>query len=439
MTTCQVSGYTRNGYQVSGYTRGVGKPGQKKAAKKPTKKNKAKKKPADVTVKVVVETPPATGGSAAPTPPAPKPSAKVGTTHIVFVVDESGSMGAYSADVPRVLNEQFDVIAKEFTGQDARVSLAYFTSVGSNHYAATGPMRDANKVNRWIFRDVSAGDLRRYRDVNFRSTNGTPLRDAIGEAILELDTRPNIGAKDTAALVVILTDGEENESKQFDVFTLKNLIQNRQGTDRWTFAMLVPESASVAATTNATGVPEGNIKKWAQTKKGYEESNVQTQCALASYAAVRSTGKTSTKAFWAPDLSKLTLATVEKKLDEKTNQFVVWPIEHEKAIQAFVQEKLLGPKARREAGVDHNNYEIGKGFYEFTKDERRIEPYKEIVVMDRGSQRIFGGPNVRAVLGAPDETVPFVPGNNGTWRIFIQSMKPNRLLVRGSDLLYKKS
>jgi len=97
-------------------------------------------------------------------------------------------------------------------------------------------------------------------------------------------------------------------------------------------------------------------------------------------------------------------------------------------------------------------YEKGRGFYELVrhgKKRYKVQPYKEIILMDRESGDFFTGSETRDILGLTPwrpksecvggvhESLP--PNQIDKYRVFIQSTSYTRKLVPGSSLLYEVS
>jgi Mg-chelatase subunit ChlD len=71
---------------------------------------------------------------------------------------------------------------------------------------------------------------------SYRPDSLTPLFDAMGFAINKLKQYLN-GKSDYNVLVTVLTDGEENASKEFSGMAIKSLVEELQ-QNRWTFTYI---------------------------------------------------------------------------------------------------------------------------------------------------------------------------------------------------------
>jgi len=120
-----------------------------------------------------------------------------------------------------------------------------------------------------------------------------------------------------------------------------------------------------------------------------------------------------------------------------SGRFQVLPVDDECTIKNFIAEQ----------GV---SYEKGRGFYELIRHGRKrykVQPYKEIILMDRESGDLFTGAEPRKMLGLRPfmarsdykgevyDTLP--PNQLPNYRVFIQSTSYTRKLVPGSSLLYE--
>ena len=91
----------------------------------------------------------------------------------------------------------------------------------------------------------SASVLRPLNESSY-STNGnsTPLWDSIGELITIMESAPDAGDPNVSFVVMVITDGEENSSRNWSACNLMRKIQQLQNTGRWTFSFRVPRGSS---------------------------------------------------------------------------------------------------------------------------------------------------------------------------------------------------
>ncbi|MHB8407760.1 MAG: VWA domain-containing protein [Acidiferrobacterales bacterium] len=335
------------------------------------------------------------------------PAAKPKVNRVMFVIDRSGSMNYLTNSSVKALNSNLATLRDQAlkTGQRTEVSVTSFDTIVET-------VREVQDVVGC--RDVSASEV--------RARGGTSLRDAIGfgiETLLRRTTNPN---EDVAFLLIALTDGQENSSKQYTVSGLKQLMGSVQATDRWTLSFLLPPGSKYNFV-REFGVPEGNVQEWEQSERGVQEYERSNTVGLNSFYAGRTLGLNSTKAFYT-DTSSLTTKEVKQNLNDLSGQVKVIAVKSEGNIRDLVESKISGPMLK------------GGAFYELTKGEKNVQDYKQVLIRDRSTGKIYGGDEARDLLGLPKTNTKVIPGTHGNWDLFIQSTSVNRKLGRGTTLLY---
>jgi uncharacterized protein YegL len=143
--------------------------------------------------------------------------------HNLIILDESGSMQSIKSSIINGFNElvqSIKGIQKQFPEQEHYISIISFNGFGNKvlHF-----MDDVSKLNT-------------IDSSNYKPDAMTPLYDAIGFSFtklkkeLELHTNYNV-------LVTILTDGEENDSKEYSGAVIKNMIEELS-EGNWTFTYI---------------------------------------------------------------------------------------------------------------------------------------------------------------------------------------------------------
>ncbi len=143
--------------------------------------------------------------------------------HNLIILDESGSMENIKKTIIQGFNEIVQTvkgIEKEFPEQEHFISLVTFNGLG-------------NKILHFI---DPAGKLEQIDSERYQPGASTPLYDAMGFSISKL--RQVLGNQtDYNVLVTILTDGEENASKEYSGTDIKKLIEELK-LNRWTFTYI---------------------------------------------------------------------------------------------------------------------------------------------------------------------------------------------------------
>ncbi len=336
--------------------------------------------------------------------------------HIAFVVDRSGSMRRIKAQVVKVFNHQLDTVQRNARSAGQKTFLSTFMF----HSSVDRPRHLATPVER----------VPKLAPKDFQLGGATALLDAVGTAITRLQKARGATNKNTSFLVIVITDGEENASRQYKK-SLKGLIAQVQKTGRWSLAFLVPPGSQNTLT--RFGIPKGNVTAWDATSQGTKAMDVKLSAGLSTFYAARASGKKSVTAFFTTDMSKVNVKSLSA-LKDLSKGFARWTVDKERSIRDFVNAKLqASPALRKKLGTA---YEPGRGFYELTKPET-VQPKKNIAILDRKTKAIFGGDQARHVLGMPSgSNVKVKPGNHLDYSIFVESTSNNRKLVRGTTLLY---
>ncbi len=143
--------------------------------------------------------------------------------HNLIILDESGSMESIKEPIIRGFNELVQTvkgIEKDFPEQEHLISFVTFNGRGRNVIHFTEPAAKLEAINS-----------RKYQP-----NSSTPLYDAMGDSITSL--RQALEKKtDYNVLVTILTDGEENASKEYNGDAIKKLVEEMKQSG-WTFTYI---------------------------------------------------------------------------------------------------------------------------------------------------------------------------------------------------------
>ncbi len=145
------------------------------------------------------------------------------TVHNLVILDESGSMEAIKQATITGFNEVVQTIKgveNQFPEQEHFVSLVTFNGLGIKTKLFNKPVKNLKEIDERTFNPDAS----------------TPLFDAIGFSVNKLK-REIEAQNDSAVLVTILTDGEENASTEYTTASVKKLIgeMKKQG---WTFTYI---------------------------------------------------------------------------------------------------------------------------------------------------------------------------------------------------------
>jgi hypothetical protein len=330
----------------------------------------------------------------------PKQPTKL-VNHIIFILDESGSMSSLRNEVIKNYDDQIQQLRKEElkSGQETLASIYTFNYFDN------------------IQERVSERSIQTVTFTEYQPNGNTALLDAIGEAVNDI----NASAKNHSYLVIVMTDGYENASRRYTKIDIKNLIEAKQSTDLWSFVFLAPPGYRYAI--EKLGIPPGNIREWEGTARGLYMGTQAVNQSFTGYYAGRAVGQTMTRSFFETDLSKVNKTDLVQLLDVKP-KFKSYVVDKEMDIKTFVEYKLARP------------YVLGSTYYQLTKKEK-VQPHKKMLVEDKKSTALYW--DARGVLGLPQyDEVVVTPGNHETYNIYVQSTSTNRKLVRGTKVWVEK-
>lgn len=145
--------------------------------------------------------------------------AKKDKTSVIFLLDETGSMHAHYEETITGFNEYIQQLKKE---KNISFTLTTFNS-------DTGV--------EVLYVDIPIARVKELTEETYKPNSTTPLYDAIGKTIKELDDRLKKKKSKPKVLFVIMTDGYENASKEYDIKAIKSLIKKKEGED-WSFIFM---------------------------------------------------------------------------------------------------------------------------------------------------------------------------------------------------------
>jgi len=316
--------------------------------------------------------------------------------HVALVLDASSSMINWTQKLIDVADEQIKYLAlrSEELSQETRVSVYTFNE----------------RVSCQIF-DMDVMRLPSITDL-YRADGMTALIDATIKSQADLGSTSQIYG-DHAFLTFVLTDGMENKSRN-SWRELPKYI-NKAG---WTVGFLVPDSQGVAYLSRA-GINKGNISVWdTQSATGIQDSFSTIRTATDTYMTNRSLGKTSATLF---DIGPAVVNKVTVGQLKPVKGYTAYYVDKESRIDEFV---------RLRAGF----YSAGSTFYQLTKTET-IQPTKNILVVDKATGNVYGGPEARHLIGLPDANIKVSPNHNPDYDIYVQSTSLNRKLKPNTHVL----
>jgi len=178
---------------------------------------------------------------------------KKGLTELVFILDKSGSMSGLEADTIGGYNS---MLAK----QQAVEGECHITTVlFNNQYDLLHDRINIKAVSALTDKDYAVG-------------GSTALLDAIGMTIHKIDNVQKNTADDYRAekvMFVIITDGEENASREYTAEKIKSQIEWHKTEHGWEFIFLGANIDAVAAASKF-GINADRAQNYHADNKGVE-------------------------------------------------------------------------------------------------------------------------------------------------------------------------
>jgi hypothetical protein len=152
------------------------------------------------------------------------------TTAIAVILDETGSMGSCRDTAISGFNDW--LVSQQQVDEPCVLTLTKFSS------------RPKVPMCRVVCDGVPIRDVRPLDHAIYLPDGNTPLYDAIGQTLTGLD---RLSPQPDRLLVVILTDGEENASREYTLPQIQEMIRALEESGRWTFVYLGADQDAWAA------------------------------------------------------------------------------------------------------------------------------------------------------------------------------------------------
>ncbi|MEU7136611.1 vWA domain-containing protein [Streptomyces sp. NPDC046261] len=334
--------------------------------------------------------------------------------HVALVLDASSSMSRLSNKVVEVADQQIAYLARrsQELDQETRVTVYVFS----------------NKVECVIY-DKDVLRMPSLKQM-YRVGGMTALLAATLKSQRELAQTAQLYG-DHSFLTFVLTDGQENASHRCPdapakdprelVQAVAKVIETQE--DNWTLAVLVPDQMGKREAMQC-GFPKDNIAVWdATSTQGLEEAGQVIQQATEKFMVGRAQGIRGSRAVFSTTAEAVNKDTIKAAglTPANPSEYQLIPVARAAAIRDWVIE----------CGY---TYRTGCAFYQLSKSEK-IQAKKQIAVLEKKTDRVYTGPQARALLGLPDMEVRVKPDHNDDFTIFVQSTSVNRKLVPNTRLL----
>lgn len=191
---------------------------------------------------------------------------KKGLTELVFILDKSGSMCGLEADTVGGFNSMLKK-QKEVEGECLITTVLF-----NNYFELLHDRVDIKAVSPITEREYQVG-------------GPTALLDAIGFAIQKVKNAHKNTAEEYRAekvLFVIITDGQENSSREYTAEHIRDMIRHQETHHGWEFIFL-GANIDAAATARSIGISSEKAQDYLADSEGIKLNFCVMSDAIAFY------------------------------------------------------------------------------------------------------------------------------------------------------------
>lgn len=190
-------------------------------------------------------------------------SESIPNTHIHFVLDRSGSMETCLEDTIGGVNSFLRTQKELKDGGNCTISLYLF----DHEYNV-------------LYNEINVQDAKELDHTTYVPRGHTALHDAIGKTVLHA-AHCKYDPKDKI-VIVILTDGFENASREFDNKSIAALIKKYDALDNWSFVFLAANQDSIT-TAKSLGIGAAGTMDYVQSGEGVRKCYNNLSAAMSRY------------------------------------------------------------------------------------------------------------------------------------------------------------
>lgn len=215
--------------------------------------------------------------------------------YVAIILDKSGSMESIQKEALQAFNEQIKILKKSTGEMETYVSCITFGTEVDEPLIWCGNVKKAKKI----------------KDSDYKPEGLTALYDAVGTTITKLKNIKDYDDENTSFLIIIITDGFENASKEYNSESISKLITELQETNRWTFTYL-GSNQDLAKVKDILKIPEGNMMSFVSTHDGTSWAVNSATVSTAYYMSSRTGGNTSVTDYYSNNITNTTSSNKKK-------------------------------------------------------------------------------------------------------------------------------
>lgn len=207
---------------------------------------------------------------------------EVKKNYIALVLDKSGSMGSIKDSIIEAFNDNIETLKKETEGMITKVCLVVFSTHGNQ------------SVPLWM---ADLDSVKPLTEKNYQPGGMTAMYDAVGYTLKRLseDTKNETG--DISYLVTVVSDGHENDSKNYKGSDIAEMIQARNEDGRWTITY-VGANQDLSKVAKDMKLSSANTLNFDASKEGVRAMSVSYSTGTQNYFNARRKGLSSVDNFY---------------------------------------------------------------------------------------------------------------------------------------------
>ena len=192
-----------------------------------------------------------------------------------FILDKSASMSDVREETVVMFNKQVDLmkeLSKTYTDQNFYAGMTMFNDTVEHVYS---------------FAPSEEIGLLRYE--RYLPSGMTALYDAIGESVSRIKERysEDLTHDKMSVVVVVLTDGHENASREYRMDEIARLIKELEFTEKWSFSILGADF-DITSVSEQLNFQASDSRQY--SKKSYFMIEDDIEESIRSYADKKSKG-----------------------------------------------------------------------------------------------------------------------------------------------------
>jgi len=188
--------------------------------------------------------------------------------YILFILDKSGSMNSCKTQTINGFNEQLQELNKT-SDIKTFVSLVEFSS-----------------SVEIVFWNKPLEEVEYLNNETYEPNGSTAMLDAVGQAVSKLKNDTHINDDDDVTfLVIIISDGEENSSKEYNWNTVKNIITECK-EESWTITYM-GSNQDLSEIQKRMNIYSGNTMSYTSTGIGTQTAFCAMATSLGNYRNLR--------------------------------------------------------------------------------------------------------------------------------------------------------